>query len=142
MLQKTGIISFFSLFMLLGTIQAHAQWGISYHQSKLPFVGINYTFSERFMPELRLGTDEYFDDVTLEPTISYQYVQREEYQLYVGLGVLLSEYNTAVVIPTGMLIYPFDNKKFGFHIEVTPIIMDWDNIFRGSWGIRYRFLQE
>lgn len=141
MSQRIGIISFFSLFMLLGAIQAHAQWGVSYHQSGLPFVGINYTFSERFMPELRLGTDRYFDDFTLEPTINYQYVQREEYQLYAGIGVLITDNTAGVVIPAGLLLYPFENKKFGFHMEVTPIIMDY-SIFRGSWGIRYRFLQE
>lgn len=127
--------------MVLGAIQAHAQWGVSYHQSGLPFVGVNYTFSERFMPELRIGTDQYFDNITLEPTISYQYVQREEYQFYAGLGVLLSEYNTGIVIPAGLLLYPFTNKKFGFHIEATPIILD-NSIFRGSWGIRYRFLRD
>lgn len=141
MLSKIKILALLSLFMLLGALQAHAQWGVSYHQSSIPFVGINYTFSERFMPELRLGTDRYFDDFTLEPTISYQYVQREEYQLYAGLGVLLTDYTAGVVIPVGVLIYPFENKKFGFHMEVTPIVMDY-SIFRSSWGIRYRFLQD
>lgn len=136
------IIASLFLFVLCGSIQAHAQWGVSYHQSALPFVGVNYTFSERFMPELRLGTDQYLSDVSLEVTFSYQYVQREEYQLYAGIGILVREYEAGVVIPAGMLIYPFENKKFGFHIEAAPVIFDWDSILRGSWGIRYRFLRE
>jgi hypothetical protein len=42
------------------------------------------------------------------------------------------------VVPIGVNIYPFSNKNFGFHIELAPII-GWDDVLRGSWGIRYRF---
>jgi hypothetical protein len=134
-------VSFFFL-VLFGSFQANAQWGVSYHQSALPFVGVNYTFAERFMPELRLGTDRYFEDITLEGTFNYQYVQREEYQLYAGLGLLVMEGGAGVLIPAGLLIYPFENKKFGFHIEATPVIVENNHILRGSWGIRYRFLKD
>ncbi len=48
---------------------------------------------------------------------------------------------TGVVIPVGLNIYPFTNKKFGFHIEAAPVIGE-DFILRDSWGIRYRFRKE
>lgn len=135
-----GVSLFF--FVLCGSLQVQAQWCVSYHQSDLPFVGVNYTFSERFMPELRLGTDRYFEDVTLEGTFNYQYVQREEYQLYAGLGVIVVKGGAGVLIPAGILIYPFENKKFGFHMEATPVLIENNHLLRGSWGIRYRFLRE
>jgi hypothetical protein len=47
-----------------------------------------------------------------------------------------------LVIPVGLNIFPFETKSFGFHIELSPIIaFDDEALLRGSWGIRYRFLE-
>ena len=45
-----------------------------------------------------------------------------------------------VVVPIGLNIYPFSSKAFGFQMELAPII--GDDVLRGSWGIRYRFIKE
>ncbi len=137
MLQKIAC-SFFTCFLLLGLITAKAQLGVSYHQSNLPFVGLNYTFANRLMPELRLGTDRYLEDVSVEGVLTYQYLQQEDFSLYAGLGFYFNNFGGAS-IPLGLLIFPLENKNFGFHIEATPLIGEGVNIFRGSWGIRYRF---
>jgi len=42
------------------------------------------------------------------------------------------------VIPVGLNIYPFENKSFGFQMEIAGLIGEVD-ILRGSTGIRYRF---
>ena len=92
------------------------------------------------MPELRLGTDRDFEDVSIEGVFNYNFVIKEDYRLYAGFGFYYS-WQGAASIPLGIQLYPFENKRFGFHIEATPIIGEI-NALRGSWGIRYRFNRE
>ncbi|MBT33970.1 hypothetical protein [Chondrinema litorale] len=132
-------IAFFCLFTLVSFV-GFSQPSISYHQSNLPFVGINYEIKERLKPELRLGTNYLFEDITVEIDISYDIANKEDYEIYVGGGFLTSDHTDGIVIPIGTAFYPFNEKKFGFHLELAPIIGD-NNILRGSWGIRYRFLK-
>ncbi len=114
-----------------------AQLGVSFHQSNLPFVGINYEIKGRIRPELRIGTDNYFDDTTFEAVVTYDIFNKEDYEFYAGLGARTTTF-IGVVVPIGLNIYPFAAKNFGFQIELAPIIGD-SAILRGSWGIRYRF---
>lgn len=118
-----------------------AQVGVSYHQSNLPFFGVNYEFAEKFLAEVRLGTDSYFEDVSLEGVFTYQFVNKEDYEVYIGVGGRIQNLE-GLVIPFGVNIFPFEQKKFGAHIELSPIITGENgNVLRGSWGIRYRFLK-
>ncbi len=115
------------------------QWGVSYHQSNLPFVGINYQATNRIRPEVRIGTDQYFDNIALEAVVTYDLVKHNDYEIYAGLGARTETFS-GLVIPVGLNIYPLPYKQFGFHIEVSPIINE-SQILRASWGIRYRFLK-
>ena len=63
----------------------------------------------------------------------------ENYEFYVGLGAKFNSFD-GLVIPVGLNIFPFSSKNFGFHIELSPIILGDNELLRGSWGIRYRFL--
>lgn len=117
--------------------KSYGQLGVSYHQSNLPFVGINYEAGERFIPEVRLGTDSFMYDLSLEAVINYKFVTRESYDFYAGIGGRITDYE-GLVVPVGLNFYPFAEKNFGFHIEVAPILGD-SELVRGSWGIRYRF---
>ncbi len=129
------------LFVWVATMpSAFAQLGISFHQSNLPFFGVNYEFKDRFLTELRLGTDSYLEDVSAEAVITYQFLNQDDYEFYAGVGARVQSFG-GLVIPVGFNFFPFDEKKFGFHIEVAPIIAEDASIFRGSWGIRYRFLK-
>jgi hypothetical protein len=38
------------------------------------------------------------------------------------------------VIPAGILLYPFENKKFGFQVKVTPIFPGGDTPTKGQLG--------
>lgn len=116
---------------------AFGQLGISFHQSNLPFIGINYTIKDKIRPELRIGTDNYFESISIEGILTYDLLKKEDYEFYAGLGIRTGNF-TGLVIPAGLNIYPLPTKQFGFHIELTPIIGE-ENILRGSWGIRYRF---
>lgn len=113
------------------------QLGISFHQSNLPFLGLNYEIKNKIRTELRVGTDNYFDAVSVEGIITYDVLKKEDYEFYAGLGIRTNGF-TGLVIPIGLNIYPLTTKQFGFQIELSPIVGD-ENILRGSWGIRYRF---
>ena len=117
---------------------SYSQLNISYHQSNLPFIGIGYDINERLTPELRLGTDQFISDLSIEAVLTYKFLKKEDYDFYAGLGYRVNAFE-GLVAPVGLNFYPFNKKKFGFHIEATPILLDAD-ILRGSFGIRYRFL--
>ena len=116
-----------------------AQFGIAYHQTNIPFVAVNYEFIDRIRPEVRLSTDTFFEDLSVEGVVTFDILNKEDYEFYAGFGVRTNEF-AGVVIPVGVHVYPLQTKKFGFHIELAPIIDEYE-ILRGSWGIRYRFLQ-
>lgn len=114
-----------------------AQFAIGFHQSNLPFVGLSYEFDNKIRPEIRLGTDNYFDAMSIEGVLTYDFLRKEDYAIYGGLGVRVNGF-IGLVIPIGINIYPFTTKQFGFLMELAPIIGE-DAILRGSWGIRYKF---
>lgn len=126
---------------------AFAQFGVSYHQSGMPFVGFNYEIADRFMPELRLGTDTRVENMSVEAVATYQFIDKKEFEVYAGLGGRAHR-NAGLVAPIGLHVFPFSARNFGFHIEVCPIFTEEraplapggrGPIVRGSWGIRYRF---
>ena len=123
-------------FIILPAI-AFGQFGISFHQSNLPFLGVSYEIKNKLRPELRIGTDNYFEDISFEGTITYDIVNKDDYEIYVGLGGRVNGFS-GLVIPLGLNVYPFTAKQFGFHVELAPIIGE-PGLLRGSWGIRYRF---
>lgn len=119
------------------SINSFAQIGVSYNQSNLPFIGINYEINDKFLPELRIGTDNFIEDTSLELTINYLFKRNETVDVYAGLGGRIGFFE-GLVVPVGLNIYPFEEKKFGFQIELASILGE-TNLLRGSAGIRYRF---
>jgi hypothetical protein len=116
---------------------AFAQFGINFHQSNLPFIGLNYEIKTRLRPELRVGTDNYFDETTLEGVVMYDIAEKDDYEIYAGVGGRINKFE-GLVIPVGVNIYPLSTKQFGVHIELAPLIGE-TTVLRGSWGIRYQF---
>ena len=130
---KRLILLFLSTIPSLG----FAQLGVAYHQSNIPFIGINYEIIDLLRPEIRIGTDNFFTDTSLELVVTYDILNKEDYELYAGLGGRIESF-AGIVIPIGLNIYPFEVKQFGFQIEIAPLVGSWV-VLRGSWGIRYRF---
>jgi len=128
------------LLILFIPLLSFGQFGVSFHESTMPFFGVSYEFGERFRPEIRLGTNNYFEDISLETVFTYDILNKPDYELYAGLGYRFDAFS-GMVIPIGLNFYPFAKKNFGFHIEVAPILFDAD-ILRGSLGIRYVFRSE
>ena len=103
----------------------------------MPFVGVSYEINNRFLPELRIGTDNYINDTSLELVVTYIFKRNETVNVYAGLGGRVGFFE-GLVVPVGLNIYPFESKNFGFQIELAPIITEV-SLLRGSGGIRYRF---
>ena len=113
------------------SLSAFSQTTITFHQSNLPFLGVNYQFGERFIPEFRLGTDTSLEDISAELAANYIFKKTADFEFYGGAGLRVGYFDG---------IYPFEQKDFGFHIEGAPILVfEGNSIFRGSFGIRYRF---
>lgn len=119
-----------------------AQFGLSYHQSNLPFIGVDYELGRRILGSLRISTDVFLVDLTPELVLAYKFGKNDQVDPYLGLGIRVDDTNlgTGIVVPFGLNIYPFAQKQFGFLLELSPILIgDSGNVIRGSWGIRYRF---
>ncbi|PZX58360.1 hypothetical protein LV84_01566 [Algoriphagus ratkowskyi] len=130
--------NFLLLLIFLGTSTfAQAQWTTSFHISNRPFVGVNKQLGERWLPEFRVDVDNSFDYTGLELVVNYIFVKKDSYQFYGGLGGR-ANYYSGVVIPAGLNIYPFENKSFGFQMELAGVVGELSYL-RGSTGIRYRF---
>lgn len=140
-MKKALILSVFILFSL----QASAQWGVSFHQSNLPFVGVERAIGERWAPELRVGADNFVENVSLELVGKYLLQQDQDKQIYLGFGARVNSFG-GVLLPAGINYFPFAKKEFGFHMEAAPILVldggDGNLIFRASFGVRYRFLKD
>lgn len=124
---------------------ADAQFLVNYHQSNLSFVGVGYEINDRVLPELRLAGNVALENFSPELVVSYQFVEQELFEYYAGIGIRVN-IDDGVVLPTGLNIYPFEEKRFGFHIEAAPIFLlpvddDANLIFRTSAGIRFRFTE-
>lgn len=122
---------------------AMAQFGLEYHTSALSMAGVNYTFNDRILTSFRLGTNITSDDAYGELIASYIVAQKDDFDVYIGLGATSGPqgYDGGGVIPLGINFYPFENKAFGFQSEVSYLNVD-DGIIRGTLGIRYRFLKD
>ena len=92
------------------------------------------------MPELRFGMDNHIDHMSVEAVATFQFIDKEEVEVYAGLGGRANN-RPGLVAPIGIHAFPFTKKNFGFHFEVCPIISEHRDSphIRGSWGIRYRF---
>jgi len=128
------------LMILLGftSLTGFAQIGTSFQFSNLPFWGINYEFIDRIKPELRLSTDAYFENVSVETIVTYDILNKDDYELYAGLGGRFPNLS-GFVLPVGMILHPFQKKNFGLNFEVAPVFGGESNLLRGSVGISYKF---
>jgi len=130
------------LLLLLSPFFLFAQTfiGVAFHQSNIPFIGVNTEVGNgRFRPEFRLGVDTDVRTAPVELTLNYDLINKPSHEFYIGLGGRLNRLE-GFVFPVGANLYPFAEKKFGFHIELATLFLsEGDEIFRGSWGIRYRF---
>lgn len=126
------------LLLIVGPL-AWGQAGVTFHQSGVySSVGINAEFKQRVLAEARILTDRFLADTHAELVVSYQFLNKEDVEAYAGVGFITSG---NLEVPVGLIAWPFQEKKFGFHVELAPIFEEGEPILRSSWGIRYRFIK-
>jgi hypothetical protein len=137
------LIRVLSLTALLGLVSAStfSQLSVSYYASNLSKIGMAYNFSDRFWTELRLYSNTEIYDITPELVFCYNVVNKEQHNIYLGLGGNIN-YFTGFVMPVGVQFTPFEKfDRFSLHIELEPgIDLNYESIIiQSSWGLRYKF---
>ena len=128
-------------------LEAQYNIGVSYHQSQNTRVGGFLEIRNKVLFDFRILDFTRIEDTTVEMLGSFKITTAPDHEIYLGIGYGLSPYSdlTGVIGAIGINIYPFEQKKLGFHIEVNPIFPEEPEIFgitRASWGIRYRFKEQ
>lgn len=105
--------------------------------------GANYTYDQKFQAEARLGANVSLDLIFFELIAAYIFAKNEDYEAYAGVGATTGPagFDGGGIIPVGINLYPFENKKFGIMAEASFLIVD-QGLLRGSFGFRYRFRKE
>jgi hypothetical protein len=103
------IIILTSFFLLLFN-SSKAQLGISCHQYlESNLVGVNYEMN-KFRPEFRFGVNRILKEITVEFDLNYQFIKKENFTFYSGLGYNRDLEINSLVVPIGLNIYPFEVK--------------------------------
>lgn len=140
MTRTIKILVLFGLFALI-SVKGFSQVSISYYTSSLSKIGLGYDFNEKIWSEFRLYSNTNVDDITPELVVCYNIVNKENHNIYLGLGGNVN-YFTGLVLPAGVQFIPIENfDRFSLQIELQPAldIESSDLILQSSWGLRYRF---
>ncbi len=135
----------YALALILLPFLSLSQSIVSYHQS--PNGGqaaYAFEFNDKLRPEIRLFPNTLIDDFLLKLLVSYDWIEKNNYEFYSGAALLgaLGAGGATFGLPIGLNIYPFENTNFGFLMEFSPnfpLDEGGGAYFAGSWGIRYRF---
>ncbi|MFP9114057.1 hypothetical protein ACLI1A_08935 [Flavobacterium sp. RHBU_3] len=139
---KKTLQIFLPLIALLISPKALSQVTASFYTSgTLSKVAIGYNFNERLWADARIYSSTSADGITPEAVINYNYLAKESYYTYIGVGAIVNDVN-GVLIPIGVGIKPFENlKNLSINIELDPLyeIDDEDLYINGFIGLRYKF---
>jgi hypothetical protein len=140
------LIKVLSLTALSGLIStsAFSQLSVSYYSSNLSKIGLAYNTTNRFWTEVRLYSNTEIYDITPELVFCYNVVNKEQHNVYMGLGGIIN-YFTGFVMPVGVQFTPFEKlDRFSLHIELEPVLdLNHESIIiQSSWGLRYKFIKK
>lgn len=142
-MSTTKLIRNFIVFFCILTFSTKANAQIStsfYTNDSYSKFAVGYNFTEKLWGDLRIYSGTSIDNITPEMVLNYNFIIKNSYDFYSGVGITLNNIN-GVVIPVGVAIKPFENlKELSFNIEFNPLYeVDDRNLFiRGFLGIRYR----
>ncbi len=98
---------------------------------------VGYEFTDRFWADLRIYSGSLMEDITPELVLAYNFLQKDKYETYAGLGLSIQHFE-GVVIPIGLAVKPFESlENLSFNIEFTPLIGDHGMLLRSYLGVRY-----
>jgi hypothetical protein len=129
-----------AIFTLTSISNSFSQLGVSYYASNFSKAGISYNFGERLWTELRVYTNFDMEDITPELVLNYNFVKKESFDFYVGIGGFVNFFN-GVVLPIGFHLRPVkEMPNFALLFEIQPSYDDaLDGLFLGNVGFRYTF---
>ena len=138
-LKKLKLTIFFCLSIIY--FKGYSQISTSFYMNESNSkVAIGYEFNNKLWTDLRIYSGTNIKNFTPEIVLNYNFVRKENYETYIGGGVILNNIN-GVVIPIGIAVRPFENlKNLSFNIEFNPLYeIDFNDLFiRGFIGIRYK----
>ncbi len=133
------MLSFFCLSII--SFKGYSQLSTSFYLNESNSkVAIGYEFNDKLWTDLRIYSGTNIENFTPEIVLNYNFVRKENYNTYIGGGIILNNIN-GVVIPLGIAVKPFESlKNLSFNIEFNPIYeIDFSDLFiRGFIGIRYK----
>lgn len=103
-------------------------------------VAVGYQFNDKWWSDLRIYSGTTINNVTPEIVLNYNFLRKENYEIYFGARVIFNNIN-GIVIPIGIGIKPFKSvQNLSLNIEFNPLYeLDWNDLFiRGFIGIRYK----
>lgn len=103
-------------------------------------IGVGYEFNEKLWSDLRIYSGTNIDNITPEIVLNYNFLQKESYETYAGVGGIFNNVN-GVVVPVGIGIRPFEKiPALSLNIEFNALYeVDLSDLFiRGFIGIRYK----
>ena len=132
-------ILFTFLILTLINITGFSQISVSFYNSTLPKFGVAYNFNDKLWTELRVYSNTTFENITPELVINYNFLHKERFNVYAGIGGVINYFN-GIVLPFGVQFTPFEKlERFSLHIECEPTFGDVNYILQSSWGLRYKF---
>jgi hypothetical protein len=106
--------------------------------------GISTDNNKKISGELKLFLNTEYEDIGLEPTVFFNFPQKEFYQFSIGLGVNTSAFEDSdivnvITVPFQLEVNPLtDVKNLSILTELAPQIGENAGV-RLLWGIRYTF---
>ena len=142
---KHCLFLFFFLLLNIQNSLAQHNIGISYHQSSFTKVGVFAEVFDKGIIELRFLDNFIIEDFSAEISGFYKMVNKRDHEVYGGVGYAHSAFDELIgaIITVGANFYPFGNKRFGFQVELNPLIPEFGSpIIRASGGFRYKFFKD
>ena len=132
-MKKTLIL----LFILCSTAYASAQVGVAVNiqgEATIDYRYKDFRFGMTFQPAYDIAQ-------SMMPTVSYEAVKKEKYNLYFGMILDNLDQSDYLRIPVGIDFYPLSDKNLSLYTELVPYINlnASSEAIRGNLGIRYRF---
>ncbi|MCU0441224.1 MAG: hypothetical protein MUE96_02410 [Bacteroidia bacterium] len=139
------------LLALILNLESKAQLGTTFYQSPgFLTAGLMYEYNNFVRPEIRIGSTigSFSSTNVFELLVNIDIVNKADYEFYAGAGLIAAGFNErtginqailALSVPVGFNIYPFENKQFGLHIDVSTFVFNETFDFLPRWGIRYKF---
>jgi hypothetical protein len=135
-LTKFGLTIFI---LTLFCTNGFSQFSVSFYDSSVSKIGVGYNFTDKVWSELRIYSGTRIDDVTPELVVCYNFINKENHNIYAGIGGVANYFN-GLVIPVGVQFTPIEKfDKFSLHVEIQPVIRDYNSFIQASWGLRHKF---